>query len=378
MEYYLKHYALELMTLSPVFIGNGKSFSKKEYLYDRNENTVSFLDLPRFYNGLTELGLADAYREYMLSPGGDLRWFLRKQGVRKNQYADWILYTDRMGDMDQIEKTTKGILEFIKDPYGLPYIPGSSLKGALRTILATEHLLQNPEVAKEIADRVMQEPFSDRKRYLSSAVRDMETKVFHRMLFGNTKLSDMVNDTLRGLIVGDSEPLQLRDLCLCRKIDCAVDGTQHALPILRECLQPKVKITFPVTIDTRVCNLTGKQLLDAVKKYYLYYQDVFLRHFAQSPPTYGNSTTFFLGGGSGYVSKMLMYAVLDQEKRSVKTVSNVIDRTLGTKAKKEHGHSRDESLGISPHMLKCTEYQGSLYQMGACSITKWKRFKPQL
>ena len=46
----------------------------------------------------------------------------------------------------------------------------------------------------------------------------------------------------------------------------------------------------------------------------------------------------------------------------------IIDHTLPLKVKKEHGHDRDMKTGVSPHMLKCTEYMGRMYMMGQCYI----------
>lgn len=41
----------------------------------------------------------------------------------------------------------------ITDPYGNPYIPGSSLKGMLRTLLLGRDILQNCENIELIPDR---------------------------------------------------------------------------------------------------------------------------------------------------------------------------------------------------------------------------------
>ena len=48
MKYgHLEQFNLTLRVLSPVFIGSGRALSKKEYIFDPEEGTVSFPDFPR-------------------------------------------------------------------------------------------------------------------------------------------------------------------------------------------------------------------------------------------------------------------------------------------------------------------------------------------
>ena len=81
-------------------------------------------------------------------------------------------------------------------------------------------------------------------------------------------------------------------------------------------------------------------------------------------------TTFFLGGGTGYVSKTVTYGILS-EKDAVDQVSRIINATLNNCTRQEHGHRNDVRKGVSPHILKCTKYKGRLMQMGACCVTKY-------
>ena len=60
-EGHLQVFDLILETKGPVFIGCGKSYTKKEYLFDPRSNVVSFLDEQKFFRYLAEHHLADAY-----------------------------------------------------------------------------------------------------------------------------------------------------------------------------------------------------------------------------------------------------------------------------------------------------------------------------
>ena len=92
--------------------------------------------------------------------------------------------------------------------------------------------------------------------------------------------------------------------------------------------------------------------------------------FDKAPKTKGNSTTFFLGGGTGYVSKTVTYGILSG-REAVDNVSKIINATLNNRARQEHGHHNDVRKGVSPHILKCTRYNGTLMQMGACCVVKY-------
>ena len=61
--------------------------------------------------------------------------------------------------------------------------------------------------------------------------------------------------------------------------------------------------------------------------------------------------TVFLGGGSGFVSKTVIYSLLG-EREGVQAVQDIFDKTY---VPKEHKHYKDCRLGVSPHVLKMYE-----------------------
>ena len=67
-----------------------------------------------------------------------------------------------------------------------------------------------------------------------------------------------------------------------------------------------------------------------------------------------NRIQYFVGGGSGFVSKTVIYPLFG-EKEGIETVKNIFDRT---NVPKTHQHYKDTRMGVSPHILKCTRYQG--------------------
>ena len=386
MDTYLHRGYIEFETLAPVFIGSGGDLNKKEYIYDRDKGEISIIDIEKMFDYFRKKNLSSVFEEYLLTPAEtkkysgeapakDLYFFLRDNHVPENVYRTWITGTEKVADASMNMRSAKQIMMFMRDAQGRPYIPGSSFKGMLRTTLEMRYLLENPEKAREIGQMIRSAETEKRNRYLSAEDKKIDVLSVHRELFRNGKnntfnVSDQVNDALRGLYVGDSESIALENMCICEKIDLTTQGEERPLNLLRESIKPRVRIRIPITIDTTICPYTVKNLLEAIAVTHDYYKKVFMSRFAGAPQTLGNTTTFYLGGGTGYAATTVTYGAL-QDIHAVKTVSEIIDNTLPYKIKEMHKHRFDEKKGVSPHLIKCTRYNGKLYQMGTCCVMKF-------
>lgn len=374
MESYLRQYMFKIKTSSPVFIGSGETVGKKEYIYERNANKILFLDMSKLYDGLRKERLLPAFEDYMLKDDKDLFFFFKDNHVKPAVYHKWVKNAEVMGDRGLIQKKTKNIQTFVKDPYGNPYIPGSSLKGMFRTIFQNDFYLKHPEKAKHRSNQIKRAEKNRKNLYLDHEDKQLAVDAFHKKFFQDGKLEDQVNDLMRGFIVSDSQPLSLDDLCVCQKVDLPLEGEYKPMPMLRECLKPGVEIAFLVTIDPTFCKFTINTILDAIRTYYEAYKENFMNKFKRAPRVHGNSTTMFLGGGAGYVSKTSSYAIMPGME-GVEQVGKILNNTLSAKAQRQHNHLRDSQKGVSPHILKCTKYDDEYYQMGACYLTYAKRYK---
>ena len=199
----------------------------------------------------------------------------------------------------------------------------------------------------------------------------MQVKAFHHLpLRDKKRLESAVNDELSGLIVGDSEPISIKSLILCQKIDIRCDGIERKLNVMRECLKPGTEVEIPVTIDRNICSVSREELRSAIKTFSDFYEEVFLSKFQgieDSVDVYGGGF-LYLGGGSGFVSKTLVYPLLGKNE-GVRVTQTIFENTMGWKKYKDHGHKNDSGeYRISPHMIKCTRYEGKLFQMGQCGL----------
>ena len=346
---HLKTYEIILTTKSPVYIGSGTEYSKKEYYYDRIHGRVHILNIPAMIALLCKKGLVDDYENYMLNSRYDLYQFFSKAKIIGSDLDGITEYTADVGDALVQNRTLAGIRQFIRDYNGKPYIPGSSLKGSLRTVILWKMI-------------------SEEKKELNS---DLKTKDFEKLYLNKLKLNsrgpqDEINSLMRGISISDSEAIDSHRMILTRKVDLTVNGIKHEINTIREAISPMTTIRVIMTIDESIHSCIDIDFIkSAIKEYGRYYNETFQKSFHLPPDcTYESfEDCIVLGGGSGYFSKNIIYPLLGKPE-AVKQVSAMMSRQF-----KAHRHERDIALGISPHMLKCTEYQDRIYHYGICKVS---------
>ncbi|MCU6754801.1 CRISPR type III-A/MTUBE-associated RAMP protein Csm5 [uncultured Eubacterium sp.] len=372
MKEFLQKHKIILHTLGPVFVGDGKVLVKREYVLNKRERKVTVIDQAKFFRYLMRSKKLESYERYILGKSGSMQSWMYEEKIPFKDLKSFTAYEYSCGDVAELN-TMKNILTFIKDPYGMPYVPGSSLKGAIRTALLGADILKNHEKYSHAVDYFSQKTYFDchNKKDIDREIKSINREIqrVEEIMFC-TKSKDegnqTVNDIMNGLCISDSKALSLEDLTLCQKIDIHVEGKETSLPILRECLKPETRIEFDVTIDTTECDLTIEQIRGSINLFLRGYNKLFLEKFKEE--TLYEKDVMYIGGGSGFATKTVLHELLKKSKTRSKTVAGIIDLNLPGKAKSEHKHSQDSRWGVSPHTCKLTEYDGGLYQMGACSV----------
>ena len=119
-------YALKLQVLTPVHIGTGNEL-RNGFEYTVHGNHTWRLDVDRILEARYDLWAEHRARGRYLPPAK----LLREEDFRRRDLFRYVI--------PGVPKTGGAFAELrecIKDPWDRPYIPGSSLKGALRTALA--------------------------------------------------------------------------------------------------------------------------------------------------------------------------------------------------------------------------------------------------
>ena len=366
---YLKHYRMKLTAKGPICVGDGQKLIKKDYALLPKKGLIAVVDIIKLYQKLRSLHKEKDFEILYLQSGMDLGSWLKNEGFSEAEIMAISRYVLDVKDVS-METEERGrrrlheIATFIKDAKGRPYVPGSSIKGALRTAQLCFEMDRNRDFLQKSRDEFERGCFSN-ERISPKNFLKRETAYVERRAFGvlnkETGKYDPVRSKLSGLIVGDSYPLEVRDLILCQKVDIDIKGNEHSLPILRESLRPGTEIYFDLSIDDRCCYtiddiFKGLELMNRAIDMH------FLRNFGRS---IDDSRTVWMGAGVGFPQKTLFYPLYGKD--AVSRVDEVFKNTLG-KRYREHKHYLDRNWQSSPHVCKCTRYEGKLYDMGRCRL----------
>lgn len=373
---HLTAYTVQLEVQSPLFIGSGETINKKEYLYIPKENKAVMFDLKKMATYLQEKNLIKQYQTFLMNEKErDLEKFFRLHNISSKEYARFTDYTiDMEGESVQGDKPMRELHLFVKDAQGNPYIPGSSLKGALRTamlvyqIYATEkNYKEKREIrAKKWIDELNQCNASAVKRKLGEESQNYEATWLNRLGLLDTKSNDMVNSVMRGISVSDSLPIEKKQLMLVQKIDSSVKGNIQYMPLFRECLKPGTRCQCTITIDERIAEQTGwtiDRIIKAINFFRQWQEMYFYKKFNKYSMLDGqNTNVLWLGGGVGFENK-----TINQVSIGTKEALNYNAELLSKLFQNGH-HEKDIDIGISPHMMKIALYKGKYYPMGQCKL----------
>ena len=353
---HLDVYEITLTTKAPLFIGDGKMYSATDYLFDGDLRRVHILDQNKFFRLLIQHDLIDAYERFIMSEKKDLNAFLSEHPVITQEEIDEAsMYHVSAAYAMSRDRSRKEIRSFTRDNANRVYIPGTALKGMIRSALLFS----------------MMEKGSGELGFLNNRTMLPEGKLLHTLRFASDKpwidpARSFSHSIMRGVMVSDSEPVLNRNMTICVKEDITTDGSVRILNICRECIKPEVQIRFALTLDRTIVKdtITGETIRCALESFFAYYKENFASHFVlpENAVGFNDGVYCFLGSGGGFFAKTLIYPYLGK-KAALKPVSEFMHKRF-----RLHNHNRDIDLGISPHTLKYTYYDKKYYPMGLCEV----------
>ena len=183
-----KTFQFSLLAMAPIHIGNGEKYTSREFIYENGY--FYFPDMGKFYNRMVEKGYDQKFERFLQETKPNARnnrliSFLEDNRISDRNFGGYrIIETEletnnnylRGGALNQVSK-------FIRDPFGNPYIPGSSLKGAIRTILMnTNPDWNNENVVKDKKENKSLIPWGAKKGQnyddLFNTIRVSDSKPF--------------------------------------------------------------------------------------------------------------------------------------------------------------------------------------------------------
>ena len=369
MKYqHLERLRVALTVRGPLFIGSGEKLQSKEYILDARNHVVLVPSLPDMAEALMNSwrrGMSDDFIAFMMdSRQRRLSDFLTSHGIAIDPPPAWVKYSVNA----QSDFTTMNTLHtFVRDADGAAYIPGSSIKGALRTAL--------------IADRMDDRHKSALWRELTANKKDRRASAVEEALrvlpcaFKNEQLDrrNAVNDLLRAVQISDSAPFDADTLTVCRRHWLSSDGGERPsrAPIFMECLRPGAETSFYLTID-RALWPKDEDPLDTLRRALTDWDalchQVHDRYFQQSLVWIdtADGAPIVLGGGTGFQRKSLVYRARPYPEEAAQLAHEVLREQFTRK--NGATYKPPKTARTAPYMFKAASFEGRLYPMGVCVL----------
>lgn len=367
--------------LSPVHIGSGDILYPYEYLYDRKSQILYFINESKWIAFLNQKKLMPAYSKFVrdIASKKDAdknvwEWLLSKNckpeeiwpvAIRKAQAHPAVVGTAGRSSLNQIT-------ECIAMADGRPYIPGSSLKGAFRTAILA-HILKNDRGLREkywnrvkSIDTNTKFDYNDRniKSQYGKLAKEMENQIF----------GELTKSKMRGLVVGDAVCDSKIDTIILKRefisTDKFVDKAKiKPLSMYWELIPADTKLNFQMTIDTAMLKSLGiGHPDDIVKMMTEFVQDglsIRKRVFGKACPKefkMADMADIILGGGTGLITKTLLYTLAPNEEAGREVVRNYLDKSF-----RKAAHRVADKV-ISPRTLHMVRDKKGYNIIGLCSI----------
>lgn len=387
----MRYWEMELDVCTPLFIGSGEKITKLDYVYQSSNGMVYMLDEAKWASFLKRARLMNDFTSKVEALGKrfSLDSYLKnhRELAARLHTSDIVMELKRRGVFHEgIPAYVTGknpndndIVTFARNGLGERYIPGSSLKGAFRTAILA-YVLLNIDRTKcynklEHATRnAVDETMDDVEKYLGIRI-DKDGKY------------DMVNSRFKGLTVSDAKLIN-ETAAIVQKWDLSLTKSQsekkpNDLPIYREAIVPATKAVFTIGIDgsergmgeigvktagnllhalSVFRNLQYKTYKEAIDKVYKGSVDHSVFRYLDEL----NEANLVLGGGTGYISKTLIYPIAGSREKGKSIARKILSEQFDRPGRKyDHKHRYDDI--ISPHTLKLTK-SNDMHMMGLCNI----------
>lgn len=390
MKMFLEQGQYELNCISPVHIGSGIQLQPFEYLYDRKLNCVYIMDKEGWIELLSKYSLMDEYRDFMalklskINRLGDAEKINVLEWLRRNKVTDEDIHAIAQKKIRATAVNDKATLNTINlamsEADGKLYIPGSSIKGALRTGILYVLLRRNPRMAERFT-RLAQQAISeyrtkDRNNKLRWTADSVEQDLLRKLSYEKEKgTRSVLNDVMRGLKVSDAKA-EKADAIIVQKLDASTyakrgQDMEKPLPLYRECAASGSRFKFTISIDREMMGLIGiKKIDDIIHAARLYKQQglemqkkVFGREYAAEIDE-AMKSDIFIGGGTGFLQKTLWFSLFPDERQGIEALKKYLDDAF-----RKHRHLELDKR-ISPRTLKLANVDGNKQMMGLCQIVK--------
>lgn len=378
---------LSIKCITPVNISDGTKLNAKEYLYDKTTGKVYFLNHLLWHQFIYTHKLLAAYERYMLDRREKKSLYEWLQGFRYDIKAvNGAIKSSADAEVKlsvvNEKNTVNDIVCQAKLINGEAYIPGSSIKGVIRTAIIYGLLHKNNAVKNKYwaqVSRNVNTTFVKDKDW-KNLVSNLEEELLHKLILVNdknqaVKCHNAVCSVMRGISCSDAYSDSAVSTSVLQKIDLTFDrnlqSKKNKISVFRECIAPETVFNFTINIDKTMLTEIGinslDDILDAVNNYFKFVNDMLYSAFGNE---YGNlfseteKANIYLGGGTGFLTKTIIAALAPNMYEAATAIKMLMDKKFS-----KHKH-RNLDKKISPRTLKATTYKNKECLMGLAVIYK--------
>lgn len=377
--------------ITPVNISSNEKLNTTDYIYDSKNQVAYFLNPLLWHKFIYTKKLFPAYMDFIndkTKPRKILYKWLIEQGYNIEDIKEVVKY--KLIAHENIDKISKDSLNDIilqtKLIDGRAYIPGSTLKGLIRTAILYDLLQKNPHLKQRLWQSLeraingnksydeIKRVENNLNRLLTAEIEGIGKREYTKYDKKSTK--NEYYNFMQGIKLSDAmAETKHNNLVLLKKIDLAVKDNyikENSLSVYRECIEPKTRFYFDMQIEKR---FTQKLNINSAEDILIMIQNFFDASNELLSSAFGKDYGFlfndanlgntYIGGGTGFLTKTLV-AYLAPTKMKAK---EFISRYLNMKFKQRVNRGIRDTK-IAPRTLKAIKYNGKLTLLGIAKIGK--------
>ena len=372
---------MKLEVLTPLHIGGAdykSKLDKKEYVFDKDKGTLTLIDSEKFISFLIKKNLFDDYIFYIQKNLSS-----KKYEQDKNiKLIDFLKSRDIYKNIEEFRKKTltkidaeieemNDIKLMLRNLQGKPYIPGTSIKGALVNFLLVNYIINNRDKFKNEKNKILEiaqkanndNDIKKAKNNIKRIVNDIEKYI----IYGDNK--ELEKSKRFGISVSDTYNYSNIRTYFYRDIDEKRDTSkkekEQPIPIYREYIMANSIFDFDITLDidlikkSKLKIKTISDLTEALENTSNYLINKILKDENSS-----QIENLILGANTGFLQKTIIYSLFEKKEERLEVVKKLLHLKKGDKIK---DHLKDK---FSPRVLNRVKINGNNKLAGLVRIEK--------
>ena len=333
----MKRYKVTLKTIGPVFIGSGEMLRQSQYFFrtlKSGTKQAAIIDERELIAALLRANKLDDFSKKIIDSEKKFRLldYTKSVGIDPKSLIKYSLEVFEQKNKDpKKDKPMNDLNLFVRNGSGDAYVPGSSIKGALRTCI------------------------------LKAYKEDIEQK----------DLSKNKKSIFNYISISDSDIISNKDFAVYQKVDINTLNNKEkisGLPTYRESIKPGSDVTFTLNIDEKYISI--EKIKKGIEETYeAYYRKWSSKIDDTLEPPRKDEHIIYLGGGAGFVSKTLLY-----KENSEEIAKNQIKRVLAEKFRNMYGQGGkiklkpSDPVPVTMKFARLSNEKERFDEMGKCEI----------